>query len=97
MPRLQGSEEHAKSARDLEAKKLLAAARKELGFADLAVEEAFVANAQPYEAIIEAAKKYDCGLIVMAPHGHRGVAGILLGSETQKVLTHSKIPVLVVK
>ncbi len=49
----------------------------------------------PYEAIIEAAEKRGCDLIVMASHGRRGVQGVLLGSETQKVLTHSKIPVLV--
>lgn len=49
----------------------------------------------PYEAIIEAANKHQCDLIFMASHGRRGVAGFLLGSETQKVLTHSKVPVLV--
>jgi len=50
---------------------------------------------QPYEAIIAAAQKGQCDLIIMASHGRRGVQGLLLGSETQKVLTHSKIPVLV--
>jgi nucleotide-binding universal stress UspA family protein len=50
---------------------------------------------QPYEAIIEAAQKKECDLIIMASHGRHGVEGLLLGSETQKVLTHSKIPVLV--
>ncbi len=49
----------------------------------------------PYEGIIEAAKRNTCDLIFMASHGRRGVGGLLLGSETQKVLTHSKIPVLV--
>ena len=49
----------------------------------------------PYEAIIEAADKSGCDLIFMASHGRRGVTALLLGSETQKVLTHSKIPVLV--
>lgn len=51
----------------------------------------------PWEAIIEHAKAQDCDLIVMASHGRRGVAALLLGSETQKVLTHSKLPVLVVR
>jgi nucleotide-binding universal stress UspA family protein len=51
----------------------------------------------PYEAIIEACKKNKCDLIVMASHGRRGVSGLLLGSETSKVLTHSKVPVLVVR
>jgi nucleotide-binding universal stress UspA family protein len=49
----------------------------------------------PYEAIIRVAEKNACDLIMMASHGRRGVKGLLLGSETQKVLTHSKIPVLV--
>ncbi len=49
----------------------------------------------PYEAIIRAAKAQHCDLIVMASHGRRGMAGMILGSETQKVLTHCKIPVLV--
>jgi len=49
----------------------------------------------PWEAIIDAAKSRKCDLIVMASHGRRGIAGLLLGSETQKVLTHSKTPVLV--
>lgn len=48
-----------------------------------------------YEAIIEAATKCGCDLIFMASHGRSGVKALLLGSETQKVLTHSKIPVLV--
>lgn len=49
----------------------------------------------PYEAIIEAATQCSCDLIFMASHGRRGFSGLLLGSETNKVLTHSKIPVLV--
>ena len=49
----------------------------------------------PYEAIIAAAREMECDLIAMASHGRKGVKGILLGSETQKVLSHSQIPVLV--
>ena len=51
----------------------------------------------PWEAIIDHAKAQDCDLIVMASHGRRGVSALLLGSETQKVLTHSTLPVLVVR
>ncbi len=51
----------------------------------------------PWEAIIEHARKHECDLIVMASHGRRGVTAMLLGSETQKVLTHSQVPVLVVR
>jgi len=49
----------------------------------------------PAEAILRVAAKRKCDLIVMASHGRRGIAGVLLGSETQKVLTQAKIPVLV--
>jgi nucleotide-binding universal stress UspA family protein len=49
----------------------------------------------PYQAIIDAATSTGCDLIFMASHGRRGFSGLLLGSETQKVLTHSTIPVLV--
>ena len=51
----------------------------------------------PWEAITEHATKSGCDLIVMASHGRRGVAALLLGSETQKVLTHTDLPVLVVR
>ena len=51
----------------------------------------------PWEAIIEHAQRNECDLLVMASHGRRGMAAMLLGSETQKVLTHSKVPVLVVR
>jgi len=49
------------------------------------------------EAIIAAAKRNKCDLIVMASHGRRGIKRLLLGSETQQVLTHSHIPVLVLR
>ena len=49
------------------------------------------------DAIIAAAKKNKCELIVMASHGRKGVKRLLLGSETQQVLTHSHIPVLVLR
>lgn len=49
------------------------------------------------EALIAAASKYKCDLIVMASHGRKGLKRILLGSETQHVLTHSTVPVLVLR
>jgi len=52
---------------------------------------------EPYQAIIRTAEGRRCDLIVMASHGRSGVAALLLGSETMKVLTHSKVPVLVVR
>jgi len=51
----------------------------------------------PWEAILDHAKTQGCDLVVMASHGRRGVSALLLGSETQKVLTHSTLPVLVVR
>ncbi len=60
--------------------------------------EAFtVEAAHPWEAIVEQAKVGGCDLIVMASHGRRGMSALLLGSETQKVLTHGTLPVLVVR
>jgi nucleotide-binding universal stress UspA family protein len=60
--------------------------------------EGFTVEAlHPWEAIIEHAKAQQCDLLVMASHGRRGVSALLLGSETQKVLTHSSVPVLVVR
>jgi nucleotide-binding universal stress UspA family protein len=75
-------------------KSLLAIERaaKEVG---VPCETAIEISDQPYEAITEAAEKRKCDLIVMASHGRRGVDALLIGSETQKVLTHTKIPVLV--
>jgi nucleotide-binding universal stress UspA family protein len=49
------------------------------------------------DAIIVTAKKYQCDLVVMASHGRKGIKRLLLGSETQHVLTHATIPVLVLK
>jgi nucleotide-binding universal stress UspA family protein len=63
--------------------------------ANVAVETKVAKSFSPYEAIIDMAKKNDCDAIFMASHGRRGLSAVLLGSETQKVLTHSTIPVLV--
>ncbi|MCE2915947.1 MAG: universal stress protein [Rubrivivax sp.] len=51
----------------------------------------------PWEAIVEQAQTQGCDLIVMASHGRRGIAALLLGSETTRVLTHTQLPVLVVR
>jgi nucleotide-binding universal stress UspA family protein len=81
-----------------------AGARRALDYAERAAREAGVACAvlrkereSPWEEIIWTAASESCDLIFMASHGRRGVAGLVLGSETHKVLTHSKIPVLVVR
>ncbi len=51
----------------------------------------------PADGIVEAAKRLDCDLIVMASHGRRGVSRLLLGSQANKVVTHSTVPVLIVR
>ena len=51
----------------------------------------------PHDAICKAARRLGCDLIVLASHGKRGLVSLLLGSETQRVLIHSKIPVLIVR
>ncbi len=54
-----------------------------------------VIHEHPYQVILDAANRHGCDLIFMASHGHRGLEALLLGSETQKVLTHGSLPVLV--
>lgn len=77
------------------ANKVLADVKKLAVEAGVDADTYFVEDSSPYEAIIRTAKKAKCDLIFMASHGRRGLSGLLLGSETHKVLTHCKIPVLV--
>lgn len=63
--------------------------------AGVACETVTVAHEHPYKAIIETADARACDLIVMASHGRHGIAALVLGSETVKVLTHCTVPVLV--
>ena len=73
----------------------LAAIEKEAREAGVACDLVYEKNDFPYEAIIRVAEQKGCDLIMMASHGRRGVGALVIGSETQRVLTHSKIPVLV--
>ena len=84
-----------KAATDKDANAALAFIAKEADAASVPFAGIKTTNAQPWSAIISAARAKKCDLIVMASHGRRGLAGLLLGSETAKVLTHSKVPVLV--
>jgi nucleotide-binding universal stress UspA family protein len=65
--------------------------------ADIPCEAVTTEGLHPWESIIEHAESTQCDLIVMSSHGRRGVTALLLGSETQKVLTHCKVPILVVR
>ena len=87
--------EHAAKRYKELAEKYLAAIEKEAKEAGVTCDVVYEKNDHPYEAIIRVAKQKGCDLIMMASHGRRGVGALLLGSETQKVLTHSRIPVLV--
>ena len=65
--------------------------------AGVSCDGATVEALHPWEAILDMAKQKNCDLVVMASHGRRGMAALLIGSETSRVLTHSPLPVLVVK
>lgn len=77
------------------AQKVLADVTKATSAVGVQAETHYVLDSSPWEAIIRTAKSRKCDLIFMASHGRRGIEGFLLGSETQKVLTHCKVPVLV--
>lgn len=78
-------------------KAILAPAQADAKAAGVNCDSVSASSGRPYEAIIKQARKARCDLIMMASHGRRGLSSILLGSETSKVLTHSTIPVLVVR
>lgn len=84
-----------KQVTEREARKALAAIEIEARTGGVQYATTMLTADNPWEGIIRTAKSKRCDLIVMASHGRRGLAGLLLGSETTKVLTHSKIPVLV--
>lgn len=76
-------------------KSILGAAKKVADDASVACETVALRHTQPYRAIIDVARDKGCDLIFMSSHGRRGLSALVLGSETNKVLTHSSIPVLV--
>ena len=80
---------------DSAARDILNTAQQMAQAADVVNNQVMLVGNHPAELIIQAAKSNDCDLIFMASHGRSGVTALLLGSETHKVLTHSKIPVLV--
>ncbi len=88
--------EYAKHAK-VEATRLFDRTLKKAAAAGVACDTAHAIAETPWEAILGTARKSKCDVIVMASHGRRGLAALLLGSETVKVLTHSKVPVLVVR
>ncbi len=79
------------------AEKQLRTVRTAATEAGVPYEELYEASVAPWQAIIGAAKKKKCDLIFMGSHGRSGLTAVILGSQTSKVLTHSKIPVLVTR
>lgn len=79
----------AKAARNLEALTTAALA------AGVACDLVHCVSEHPYEAIVNTAQQRGCDVIFLASHGRRGMGALIIGSETNKVLTHTKIPVLV--
>jgi nucleotide-binding universal stress UspA family protein len=92
---LEGTQEEYEKQAAARGKKYLADIETAAREAQVNCNTLCVTSDHPYEAIIKAARDQQCDLIVMASHGTKGAKGLLLGSETQKVLTHCDIPVLV--
>jgi nucleotide-binding universal stress UspA family protein len=88
-------ERQAQDRMDIAAREILDQAQGVASEAGVEADTVILVGSHPYALIIQAAQSRDCDLIFMASHGRRGVSALLLGSETNKVLTHSKIPVLV--
>ena len=82
-------------AMEASAKRILAPIRETAEKKGIAFEGVFVKDHYPADGIVETAKAKACDLIVMASHGRRGVAKLLMGSQAAKVLAYSPIPVLV--
>ena len=92
---LEDTKKQYESESKVHAERFLGVIKKAAEKAGVRCDTDYVTSNHPYEMIIQAAEKKGCDLIMMASHGRRGVQGLLIGSETQKVLTHTKIPVLV--
>ena len=92
---LEDTKEQYERESKAQAEQFLSVIKKTAEKAGVSCDTDYVTSNHPYEMIINAAEKKGCDLIMMASHGRRGVQGLLIGSETQKVLTHTKIPVLV--
>jgi nucleotide-binding universal stress UspA family protein len=80
---------------ELEVGRCLQTARDAARAASVRCDTIHVVSDHPHQAIVATAQARDCDVIFMASHGRTGMTAVLLGSETQKVLTHTKIPVVV--
>jgi nucleotide-binding universal stress UspA family protein len=91
------TEERIEEEAKARAESYLAFVRKVAQEAGVACDTVCETSDHPYDAILKTAEARKCDLIVMTSHGRKGLAAVLLGSETRKVLTHARIPVLVVR
>jgi nucleotide-binding universal stress UspA family protein len=91
------TEERIEEDAKVRAESYLAFVRKSAEDAGVPCDTLCETSDHPYDAILKAADARRCDLIVMTSHGRKGLAAVLLGSETRKVLTHTRIPVLVVR
>jgi len=80
-----------------QAGKALAAVEAEARAAGVRCKNLFLTDSQPFKGILRAARSQKCDAIAMASHGRGGLGGLILGSETSRVLAHSKIPVIVIR
>lgn len=92
---IEDTPEQFAAAGEARARRILAGIDRAAREAGLACRLEHTLDDDPYAAIVATAESLGCDLIVMASHGRRGLKGLLLGSETQKVLVHSTVPVLV--
>ena len=95
MPGIKSLEKQFEIETNARAQQVLDSVKAAAGQAGVECKTLIATSDLPHEAIVKQASKQKCDLIMMASHGRRGLQAVLLGSETQKVLTHSKIPVLV--
>jgi len=91
------SQQEYEAATEAHAQRMLRVVAAQAEAAGVPCETLVVTSEHPWQAIVDEAAKKHCDLIAMASHGRRGLAGLLLGSETHKVLTHSKVPVFVLR
>jgi nucleotide-binding universal stress UspA family protein len=91
------SEEEYDRATHAQAEQMLGRVEADAAAAGVPCDDAVVIAGAPWDAIVRTARERGCDAVVMASHGRKGLASLVLGSETTKVLTHSDIPVLVTR
>lgn len=92
---IEDTEEQYEKDSEARARKVLMTIEQQANECGVPVDTLVVRSDDVYRAVIDTATSRGCDLIAMASHGRRGVRGLLLGSDTQKVLTHTSLPVLV--